>query len=634
MMKSYKEIEKLSLEEYKKFLEKESIENLQKFRDILDDLYYNTSESTFSDYRYDLLDDKLKRYEEKEVDKKVKVGCKMREEEIICKLPYFMGGANKITPNESEAFDRWIKKNRCKSYVISEKLDGISCMFHKRGDKIALYTRGDGKEGSDISYLLDFLKFPKIKNDITVRGELIIQKSVFKDKYSNEYKNPRNMVSGIVKRKTAKEGLNDVHFVAYEVIQDSIKPQSEQIELLEKLKFLVVKYVELDEIGIDILSTLLVQMKKDSLYQIDGIVVQGDKDYDRVFEGNPPYMFAFKMNNDEDIFETEVIDIEWNISKHGQIKPTVLVKSVVCDGYTMDRATGHTAKYIEENSIGPGTIIKITRSKDVIPYIVQIVKSTTPKFPDIPYEWDKNRVNIKTIENGDIMSIKIITGFFENLGIKYLGESTVTKMYNHGLDDLFKIITADERTLLDIPTFKELTVKRIKSNIEKGLTDMNLAKVLGSSCVFGFGIAQKKIEALLLDFPDVLTEYKKYTKEKLIERINKIEGFSDITSEKIAENIADAKKFIDKLSKYGTFKTEKRVSDNLVGLKIVMSGFRDEKLSEEIKKRGGSVVTSVSKKTSIVIVSDKSNESDKIKKAKELGVKIMDIQEFVDSVLN
>lgn len=634
MMKNYKEIEKLSLEEYKKFLEKESIENLQKFRDILDDLYYNTSESTFSDYRYDLLDDKLKRYEEKEVDKKVKVGCKMREEEIICKLPYFMGGANKITPNESEAFDRWIKKNRCKSYVISEKLDGISCMFHKRGDKIALYTRGDGNEGSDISYLLNFLKFPKLKNDITVRGELIMQKSVFKDKYSNEYKNPRNMVSGIVKRKTAKEGLNDVNFVAYEVIQDSIKSQSEQLELLEKLKFRVVKYVELDEISIDTLSTLLVQMKKDSLYQLDGIVVQGDKEYDRVFEGNPPYMFAFKMNNDEDIFETEVIDIEWNISKHGQIKPTVLVKSVVCDGYTMDRATGHTAKYIEENSIGPGTIIKITRSKDVIPYIVQIVKSTTPKFPDIPYEWDKNRVNIKTIENGDIMSIKIITGFFENLGIKYLGESTVTKMYNHGLDDLFKIITADEKTLLDIPTFKELTVQRIKTNIEKGLKDMNLAKVLGSSCVFGFGIAQKKIEALLLNFPDILTEYKKYTKEKLIERINKIEGFSDITSEKIAENIADAKKFIDKLSKYGTFKTEKRVSDNLVGLKIVMSGFRDEKLSEEIKKRGGSVVTSVSKKTSIVIVSDKSNESEKIKKAKELGVKIMDRQEFVDSVLN
>ena len=129
-----------------------------------------------------------------------------------------MGSADKITPEENKELNRWFDKNPSKKLFITDKLDGVSGMFVCKNGRKKLYTRGNGTEGADISYLIQYIDtFPKqeFKDDVTVRGELIIKKKVFDDKYYDKkskksdkkekersYKNARNMVSGLVGAKT------------------------------------------------------------------------------------------------------------------------------------------------------------------------------------------------------------------------------------------------------------------------------------------------------------------------------------------------------------------------------------------------------------------------------------------------
>jgi DNA ligase (NAD+) len=620
---SQNNLSKLSIEEYNKFLQESGIKELIELKNNLDDIYYNSGETELSDTRYDMLVETIKKRDKKY---NITIGAKLREGENRVELPFWLGSADKITPDTPKVLDRWLKKYNNIKYIVTEKLDGVSCLYQKIGDKVALYTRGDGKIGADISYLRKSFNIPEIKDNISIRGELIMSKSDFK-KYPN-YKNARNMVAGLIGSKTAREGLSDIHFVTYEIVDDNMYEQSKQLEKLKKYGFEIPKFTILDSIDIDTLSTLYDSFRKESQYQLDGIIVQSDIPYDRNISGNPDYMFAFKMNKEEDIFQTEVIDIEWNISKWGQIKPVVIVKPVDISGITINRATAHTAKYIEENKLGPGSIVAITRSKDVIPYIVDVVRSTKAKMPVIEYKWDDNHVNILTKTEDKISDIKIISDFFAKLGIKYVSEATVKKMYDDGLDSLFKIIEADKKRLMKIPTIKELTATKIVDNIKKGLKDMNMATVLGASCVLGYGVAEKKVEALLEALPNILTDYKDYSEKKNVQRIKNIDGFSDITAERIVPHLGGAAEFIQKLSKYGTFKIPEKISSTLQDKKIVMTGFRDKVLEEEIKKRGGKCSSSVSKNTDIVIVDDINSTSEKANKARELGITLMNKNAF------
>ena len=121
-----------------------------------------------------------------------------------------------------------------------------------------LYTRGDGKVGQDITHLLKVLKLPDIKengivigsgnNDLLVRGEFIIPKRVFEEKYKSQFANPRNLVSGIVNSKTLDEKTRDLHFVAYEVISPPMKV-SEQMDILKECGFEVVQNRKVDELS-------------------------------------------------------------------------------------------------------------------------------------------------------------------------------------------------------------------------------------------------------------------------------------------------------------------------------------------------------------------------------------------------
>ena len=635
-------IKSYDLKHMLKYCQEEELSKLHSLKLYLDDLYYNTSTNIISDALYDVLKRLLIKRDPAYVPP---VGAIIRSNQNKAKLPFYMGSLDKITPDEQKELDRWLEKNKCVELLVSDKLDGVSGTFICKNGKNKLFTRGDGETGSDISYLIQYIDtIPSVINDIAVKGELIIKKNVFNDKYykshsSNKkengdknYKNARSMIVGLIGSKTIKSGLCDIEFIAYEIVGDeTMESPSTQLDKLKNIGFSipVIETVKTSN-KMDKLIKLHNKFKKKSEYDIDGIVIQCNTKYDRNTSGNPSYMFAFKINNEDNILPTEVLDIEWSVSAWGQIIPVAIIDPVELQGITIERVTVSNAGLMKQKMIGPGSIINVTRSKDVIPFIVSVEeKCDKLKYPDIEYEWDDNNVNLHVVnpkpETIVEMNVKLFSRFFEKMGIKHVSNCTVTKLYTAGFNTLLKIIKATKEDLMKIAKFKEKSSTRIYDNIKNGLKNVTVQNLLGSSGIFGIGISRKKIVALMTDIPDILTANRK----NLMKRILEVEGFSEITSKKVINNLDEAVNFIDQISEYVNFQTDTRISDALVGKKFCFSGFRSKDLEQQIADRGGKVVTSVSKKTSGLIISNYDENTSKVTKALNCSVKIYTKEEFI-----
>jgi DNA ligase (NAD+) len=614
-------INNTSIDKLKSYFELLDFDTLLELRSYYDDLYYNTGDSVIPDAKYDVLFNLIISIDEK---KKEEVGFKLREGDNRVSLPYWLGSMDKIKPDDKDKFDRWLNKQKSQSYFITEKLDGVSCLliYNKKENKISLYTRGDGKVGADISYLAPYLSYiPKrFKNDIVVRGELIMSKDNWK-KYTSKYSNSRNMVSGLVNSKTIKEGINDVDFIAYELIENTVnqKKISEQFKILKQNGFKPALSSLILKVDVDILSNLLTQFKKKSEYDIDGIIVQSDKEYIRNKSGNPEYALAFKMTEEENVVKAKVIKVEWNLSKRGFLKPRVNIEPINLQGVVIKYTTGFNAKFINDNKIGPGAIINITRSGDVIPHIVSVHKSTHSDMPEIDYIWNDTEVDILPVEmdEKDFCS-KILNDFFMIFNIQYVSLQTIKKFQEVGLNNILKILKASEKDFAKIEGLGEKSAKKIYENIHSGLQNITLPQLMAASSLFGQGIGVKKLESLIEEVPNLLVLSNTEIKSKILA----VKGFSEITADKIVENIDLFKKFMNKMMPFISFKVIK--PKQKIDLRVVFSGFRSKELEEKIKEKGGEVVTGISKKITHLVVRDKTEKTTKIDKAKEYGISIID----------
>ena len=640
-MENLKSIKLFSLKAMCTYCNTEKLSVLHELKLYLDDLYYNTGEECVSNDLYDVLKDILI---ERDAGYVPPIGSKIRRSDNRVKIPFYMGSVDKITPSDQTVMDRWFVNNVCNEVLVTDKLDGVSGTFVYKDGKSKLYTRGDGQVGGDISYLIQYINsIPcNLQSDLAVRGELIIKKKVFEEKYydegeqaSGKYRNSRNMVSGLVGAKTVRGGLTDIKFVAYEIIGESVMEcPYVQLKKLKKFGFLVPNHKIVN--AVDILSyvDLHNDFKRGSEYDIDGIVVQSNVSYDRNIDGNPSYMFAFKMNSEDSIYKTIVKDIEWSISGHGQIIPVAIVEPVKLSGITISRVTVSNAGLMKKKNIGPGAIINVTRSNDVIPFICGVVKGCDKlKYPDVPYKWDTNEVHLNVVdpssEVSSEMEIKLFSKFFNKMSIKHVSDETVSKMYYSGLNTLIKIIGASKDDLMNVAGIKEKSATRIYDNIRIGLKGVKVSTLLGASGMFGYGIGVRRVEALMADIPDICGSNKR---SDMKSRILNVSGFSELTAEKVFSNIDNAIYFIDEISKYATFASDTRVSDGLVGKIFCFSGFRSKELEQNITDRGGKTSTSVSKKTSgIIVIGD--STSGKVTKAVSLGVSVYTKEEFIKKFL-
>jgi len=298
---------------------------------------------------------------------------------------------DKIKP-DTNALPKWKLKYKG-PYVLSAKLDGISGLYSTENGEEKLYTRGNGSVGQDISHLIPYLRLPKTP-DMTIRGEIIMKKSTFLEKYKDDFSNSRNLVAGLVNKKTIDpEKIKDIDFVAYEVIKPVLKP-SDQMKYLEDQDIIDVIHDVKQDIDNSLLSEILVDWRDDYEYTIDGVIVSNDEIYDRT-DKNPEHGFAFKMVLSDQVAESRVLNVLWSPSKDGYLKPRIQIEPVVLGGAKIEYATAFNAAFVEENKLGIGSLIKLVRSGDVIPHIMDVIEpAEKAKMPDVAYKWNDTHVDI------------------------------------------------------------------------------------------------------------------------------------------------------------------------------------------------------------------------------------------------
>lgn len=595
------------------------------------DMYYNsqgpsnTDTQLVSDAQYDIIKEYIERKFPANAAIK-QVGAPVVKNKVV--LPYEMPSMDKIKP-ESGALAAWTAKYKG-PYILSAKLDGVSGLYTCEGDTPKLYTRGDGKVGQDVSHLTRVLSLPCVP-DLVVRGEFILRKSVFETKYKGTFATARNLVAGIVNAKTIDDKTRDLDFVVYEVIKPVLKP-SKQIETLLAHGFNTVWHQSTATLSNETLSTILQDTRSKYEYETDGIIVANDAVYPRG-KGNPEHAFAFKMAISDQMAEVKVVDVLWEVSQDGYFKPRIRIEPVNIAGVNIEYTTGFNGKFIEENGIGVGAVVRIIRSGDVIPYVREVIApAAKAKMPDVPYVWTTTRVDIM-VENAaedPAVKRKNVVGFFLELDIKGLGESNMKKIVDAGHDTVAKILGLQLADLEQI-FGQGKTGAALYEGIRSRIADASLAELMTASNMFGRGIGRKSVDALLKERPDFLTSNEN--------KAFKLEVLAKVGVKKNGEQFYDAivpfRRFLEecglayKLT--AAAKLEEPVSDTknpLYNKSVVMTKVRDAEIIDFLKRVGATLDDTMKTTTFVLIVKDKADVSSKTKYAEARGIPIMTVEEF------
>jgi NAD-dependent DNA ligase len=599
--------------------------------------YYNndTQNVLLSDNQYDIIKDYIEnKYMGNQVIKEI--GAKVNKNKVT--LPYHMPSMDKIKP-DTGALAKWMTKYNG-PYVLSCKLDGVSALYSCEGAEPKLYTRGDGTIGQDITHLIPYFQLPKVRG-IVIRGEIIIQKAVFEEKYKTTFANPRNMVAGTINHKHIDEAIVDLDFVAYETIAPNVKV-SEQMEFLKSLsiKSVLHQIVNREVLTNEYLSELLVDWRKNYTYEIDGIIVTDNAAvYERKL-GNPEHAFAFKMVLSDQMAEAIVTDVLWTPSKDGYLKPRVRIEPIQLCGVTIEYATGFNGAFIRDNKIGIGATIQLIRSGDVIPHITAVtVPAEEGKMPTFSFKWTSTNVDI-ILENPSedpIVKQKNIAGFFVGLGVEGLSSGNITRLINAGYDSVPAIIKMTVQDYLKVDGFKDKMANKIYNGIQSKLEEASIIKLMSASNLFGRGLSEKKFIVILTELPDILISDE--TDAEKVEAIAELKGFSEKTAELFVDKIDEFKEFLeecdleDKL--YEDVVEEKAESSHPLHNKtLVLTGTRDKNIIEFLNLVGANQGSSVNKSTMLVVAKDKDDVTGKVQDARRLNIPIMSVNEFIEMYVN
>ncbi len=639
------------MEEYIKLLNKStnifetvdklSIEHLEKIIIYASDKYYN-DEPIISDAIFDTLRDFLQlKSPNSKVLKQIGAMPKAVKSKDKVKLPYYLGSMDKIKP-PSNKLENWCYKFE-PPYILTEKLDGVSALlvYQISEPNIALYTRGTATYGMDITSLLRYIKKLPLYSDIlnylkknniksiAFRGELVISKNKFV-KWASTMKNARNTVAGLVNSKTINPKIaRSTSLVIYQII-NPVYTMKEQLEIIKEFGFKTVHKKIVNELSFPQLSKYLLKRRTNSKYIIDGIIITNNDIHPINTDGNPEYAWAFKDVLEDQKAISKIINIEWNTTKDNILMPTIIINPVDVGGVTIQRITGNNAKFMIDNKLGIGAEVEIIRSNDVIPKIEKVLKGVDVILPE--GEWNESGVHlISKNKDSDKMNIKNIYYFFSTINTMGLGEKIVEKIYNNGHKNIIDFLKLKVDDIIEIDGFKKKSAENIIESIKKATTDIPLYILMQASNKLGRGMGAERAKDVLEKYPNIITDYKKYTKEQLVNMLILIDGWEIKTSNIFAENFNNFINFYEEIKKYITIDTtvEEKKEGILSGMKIVISGFRDSDLEKIIIKNGGELSSGVSKNTTILIIKDESiSGTSKVLKAKELGIKIYTIDDF------
>lgn len=279
---------------------------------------------------------------------------------------------------------------------LSPKLDGISLKI-KTQPELLIQTRGGQNVTNELKSNLDIIALLSKLNDTKhtiVHGELVIDKKVFKEKYSDEYENPRNCIVGVL-----KTNPNDLRFI---VCTDGLQPANINFNIWKELTP-----------GINLEQYFIQNFKNDVFpFQVDGMVIghklKSESEF-QVKNNYPLNMVAIKFKAES--VQTEITDIEWTIKKSGKLTPILHVKPIFLDGSTVTKASGYSYHTLKSKRIGIGSQITIHKSGDIIPTVDRVLSRSTEWNLPTDIDWQEDGKHIKTIQNTETQqSQKFILG--------------------------------------------------------------------------------------------------------------------------------------------------------------------------------------------------------------------------------
>jgi len=585
---------------------------------------YRQGNPIMSDKEYDQLLDQLFEIDP-ENDYFSKIGIEVLDDSRKVKLPIPMFSMNKIkTMEEISDWCRLKGISTNEEVIITPKFDGLSLCVDEVKDTAT--TRGDGFIGqnSNEHYKLIDNKLNKGTKFKITYGEAIMPKKVFLDKYSEDFANPRNLVSGLINSKEVTEPLKDCQYIKYGGVIDGLYTKKELIDELNNNQEVKVPYniYKINELSEDLLISLFKEWSID--YEIDGLIIEINNLSLQYILGrekstnNPVFARAFKHESFVETKTTKVIGITWNISKQGFLKPVLQVEPINLDGVVVSNVTGNNAKFVKDNGLGIGSEIRVIRSGMVIPKIIEVTQPVEFQMPDVPnIDWNENGVELMTLTETDEQKLKKIVAFFEILESDNVSEGVITQLWEAGYKTISDILSLTKEDLEKIDRFGKRKAKIVYDSIKKSVTDVSLSKLQHATGIFK-GLGSKKL-ALLEHF----------TEKPTVEEVMKIEGFAEISAKSYINSYDEFFNFIKDLPVIITEKVEfVPVGTDLDGKQFVFTGVRRKDLEDVIESRGGKISGSVSKNTTHLVMKVVGSGSSKEKKAIDLGVEVITVEQL------
>lgn len=591
-------------------------------------------------------------------------------EKVEHKIP-MMSLSDVFSESELIAFDERIKKEGINpKYMCELKIDGLSVsLLYEKGILIRAATRGDGTIGEDITHNVKTIKAIPLKLkedvDIEVRGEIFMNKKTLeeinKERIASNQaplQNCRNAAAGSVRQLdskiAAKRKLDNFIYHLPNPLDYGIHTHSEAIEYMKNLGFKTNPNNRLVDNINDVLLFIEEKGSKRSTlpYDIDGIVIKVNNIDDQQKLGftakYPKWATAYKFPAEEVL--TKLTDIIFTVGRTGQITPNAVLEPVIVAGSTVKRATLHNEDNVIAKDLKIGDIVSIRKAGDVIPEVIEAKKERrtglekdfkmidkcpmcgekiTKKEGQVDYFCTNNDCPARKIESLIHFSSR------DAMNIDGLGERIVEDFFNFGfiskISDIYKLEN-HRKDLITLEGYGNKSVEKLLDAIDNS-KENSLEKLL-----FGLGIPHvgAKTSKILASNFKTLDNLINASSDDLVS-INDIGGIIAESIKKYFNNSENMEE-IERLKKIGINTTylgqEVVYNDNFKDKTFVLTGslrtLTRDKAKEIIESNGGKTSSSVSKKTSVVIVGE--DPGSKYQKAKELGIDVWSEEEFLNII--
>lgn len=640
--------------------------------------YYTLDKPTITDQEYDDYYHELEKLEQKYPEfikpnsPTKRVGGKIIDEfaKVTHNVP-MMSLGDIFSEDEVRDFDQKIRKVISNPiYVCELKIDGLSVsLVYENGKLIKAATRGDGVTGEDITHNVETIKSVPLTIDLKeyleVRGEIYMPKKSFeklneerKKAGENIFANPRNAAAGSVRQLdssiAAKRNLSTFIYHLPEYEKYNLTEHSASLKFMKDLGFIVNPNITVAN-NIDEVVNYINEwtIKRNELpYEIDGIVIKVNNFAAQKKLGytsrTPKWAIAYKFPAIEVL--TKLKNIEFCVGRTGKITPRADLNPVHLAGSVISSVTLHNEDYIKEKEIMINDTISIHKAGDVIPEVVRVIKERrdgtqipfkmTSTCPICGSKLIKKETEAAYYCENPLCDARKIEGLIhfvsrDAMYIDGFGERIIEDFYNMGylksIVDFYKLKNYKQE-LMELEGFGEKSINNLLDSIEKS-KENSLERLLFALGIRHVGKKTAKILAQKYENLDSLitTDY-----ETLV-------NISDI-GEIIANSVSDYFKLqenldiIEQLKKHGlnTMYIGEKILENpnfkdkTFVLTGTLSKYSRDEASEIITSNGGKVTSSVTKKTSVVLVGE--NPGSKYDKAKTLGIDIWNEEDFENNL--